>query len=195
MHQRKNKRNEEHLSGKSTHEEHSKRGVRVAQNVWPRIDDAKEIESVIDTFSKDSVSKSLEAARASQKQEKSGIESVDDTVDATVTSYASCKAGDIRKWLKDIRHRQVDGRKVLNCKQYQVVLKVANRVIKEINAASGRSKDTFESIGEPLRWCVHGGPGTGKSHVIKIMKHELFKHFAVEYECRISNCRIPSCYG
>ena len=61
----------------------------------------------------------------------------------------------------------MDGRTVLNFNQYQVVLKVATRVIKEMNALSGRSKDTFESIGEPLRWCVHGGPGTGKSHVIK----------------------------
>ena len=92
---------------------------------------------------------------------------MDDTVDATVTSYESCRAWDVRKWLKEIRHREVDGRKFLNVKQYQVVLKVATRVIKEMNAASGRSKDTFKSIGEPLRWCVHGGPGTGKPHVIK----------------------------
>ena len=29
-------------------------------------------------------------------------------------------------------------------------------------------------LSEPLRWCMHGGPGTGKSHVIKILKDELF---------------------
>mgnify|MGYP003323788527 CR=1 FL=1 len=28
---------------------------------------------------------------------------------------------------------------------------------------------------EPLRWAMHGGPGTGKTHVIKLIKHELFE--------------------
>ena len=32
----------------------------------------------------------------------------------------------------------------------------------------------FEDLPEPLRWCVHGGPGTGKTHIIKIIKEELF---------------------
>ena len=29
------------------------------------------------------------------------------------------------------------------------------------------------AMGEPLRWCVHGGPGTGKAHSITLIK-ELF---------------------
>ena len=33
----------------------------------------------------------------------------------------------------------------------------------------------MKGLGEPLRWCVHGGPGTGKSHIIKILKEELFE--------------------
>ena len=33
--------------------------------------------------------------------------------------------------------------------------------------------DVEPDFGEPLRWCVHGGPGTGKSHVINLVK-ELF---------------------
>ena len=36
-------------------------------------------------------------------------------------------------------------------------------------AASGE-----QDFGEPLRWLIHGGPGTGKSHVIKQVK-ELFR--------------------
>ena len=35
------------------------------------------------------------------------------------------------------------------------------------------STDPSADFGEPLRWLVHGGPGTGKSHVIKLVK-ELF---------------------
>ena len=37
--------------------------------------------------------------------------------------------------------------------------------------AGGQS---FDEIGEPLRWSMHGGPGTGKTHVIKVIKEELF---------------------
>ena len=29
---------------------------------------------------------------------------------------------------------------------------------------------------EPMRWLLHGGPGTGKSHVIKIIHEELFQN-------------------
>ena len=32
-----------------------------------------------------------------------------------------------------------------------------------------------DSSCEPLRWAMHGGPGTGKTHVIKILKEELFE--------------------
>ena len=28
---------------------------------------------------------------------------------------------------------------------------------------------------EPFRWMLHGGPGTGKSHVLRILKRELFE--------------------
>ena len=34
-------------------------------------------------------------------------------------------------------------------------------------------RNDFSTIGEPLRWSMHGGPGTGKTHVIKILKEEL----------------------
>ena len=45
---------------------------------------------------------------------------------------------------------------------------------------------SFDDIGEPLRWSMHGGPGTGKTHVIKIIKEELFGkilgwHIGMEY--------------
>eukprot|EP00959_Pyramimonas_sp_CCMP1952_P462415 9483208-Pyramimonas_sp.AAC.1 len=30
-------------------------------------------------------------------------------------------------------------------------------------------------MGEPLQRCMHGGPGTGKSHVLRIIRHELFE--------------------
>ena len=44
---------------------------------------------------------------------------------------------------------------------------IALRVIEDMNTLTGA--ETTPS--EPLRWLLHGGPGTGKSHVIKIKKN------------------------
>ena len=71
-----------------------------------------------------------------------------------------------------MKTKQVKGRRVLNKDQYAVVELVAKRVCAEMKAVT--ETGDYSALGEPLRWCVHGGPGTGKSHVIKILKEELF---------------------
>ena len=76
-------------------------------------------------------------------------------------------------WLREIRIRKVDDRRVLNKSQFRVVKKVAKRICLEYRALAGGMR--FEDLPEPLRWCMHGGPGTGKTHVIKIIKDELFE--------------------
>ena len=38
-----------------------------------------------------------------------------------------------------------------------------------------RASGIVDTSQEPLRWAMHGGPGTGKTHVIKIIKEELFE--------------------
>ena len=35
--------------------------------------------------------------------------------------------------------------------------------------------EDYESLPEPLRWSMHGGPGAGETHVIKIIKEQLFE--------------------
>ena len=63
----------------------------------------------------------------------------------------------------------ITGKPLLNRKQYEVVDIVAKRILREMHAVT---KQRFDQIGEPLRWSMHGGPGTGKSHVIKVLKEE-----------------------
>jgi hypothetical protein len=78
---------------------------------------------------------------------------------------------DVKRWLRNKKvERNERGKLVLNALQYTAVEKVAERVMEELRQAASGSMD----FGEPLRWLVHGGPGTGKSHVIKQIK-ELFK--------------------
>lgn len=68
----------------------------------------------------------------------------------------------INKWLQDkIQRREV------NSEQQQVLEKIVHRIIAEEFDA------TESQITEPLRWLVHGGPGTGKTHLIKLIR-ELF---------------------
>ena len=74
------------------------------------------------------------------------------------------------KWLAELKERKNEvGRCVCNDKQYEAVLLVARRVQQELLAASDPAAD----FGEPVRWLLHGGPGTGTSHVVKLVK-ELF---------------------
>ena len=55
-----------------------------------------------------------------------------------------------------------------NAKQAEVCRKVASQVVQEIFSENPR-------VLEPLRWAVHGGPGTGKSHVLNRLRKELFE--------------------
>ena len=52
---------------------------------------------------------------------------------------------------------------------------IAERVIVELDADAHASADSIETADEPLRWLMHGGPGTGKSHVINVVKDGLFQ--------------------
>lgn len=115
----------------------------------------------------------MKAAKESQKQEKSlaGAVRAAAKCTGTVNELTTATSGDIREWLSRIKvERNANGKLLLNSMQYVMVEKVAVRVIEEL--------DINDSIGqnaaEPLRWMLHGGPGTGKSHVIKIIKERLF---------------------
>ena len=73
----------------------------------------------------------------------------------------------VQKWLRCLKDRKNEaGRPLANTKQYEAVAVVAERVMQELRA----SAEASAPVGEPLRWCLHGGPGTGKSHVIKLVK-------------------------
>ena len=74
---------------------------------------------------------------------------------------------DAQAWLEKLQvRRNEEGKLVANAEQFAAVKLVVDRVIREIEYLT----EQRESPGEPLRWLVHGGPGTGKSHVIKLIK-------------------------
>ena len=58
-----------------------------------------------------------------------------------------------------------------NRKQAELCQRVAQQVRAELLAEAGARP-------QPLRWVVHGGPGTGKSHTLKLIRRELFEGIA-----------------
>lgn len=82
------------------------------------------------------------------------------TVEAKIVSVTDTKR-EIQAWAACV------GNGGCNAKQAEVCKKVAQQVMDE--AAEGTVAV------EPLRWAVHGGPGTGKSHVLNLIRKELFE--------------------
>ena len=59
---------------------------------------------------------------------------------------------------------------VCNPEQKEFCRKVADRVAAELSS-DGPAGDRDE----PLRWVLHGGPGTGKSYTVNLLRHGLFE--------------------
>ena len=161
-------------TGKATHEEHSRTGMAIARHIWAVGEDPSVKESVIPTLDPFWVKESLKSARASQRQLKSGPALVDaDSCGLQVQRYASCTMQEIKARLRTIHCQKDESEKRLlqNRSQYEMVEHIALQICDEMDSLARKH---FSTIGEPLRWSMQGGPGTGKTHVIRILNEELF---------------------
>ena len=57
--------------------------------------------------------------------------------------------------------------------QLSFAQKVAERVVAEENCGEGEQLRQVDKT-DPLRWALHGGPGIGKSHTLRVVREELF---------------------
>jgi DNA replication protein DnaC len=123
-------------------------------------------------MSEEHVKEAIKSARQSQKQTASDVTAyAADAKVGSVTSRLECSEDEVRKWKEDIKaRRSEDRRRLLNALQYYLAERVADQVCVELRARTTNKYDDFQA----LRWSLHGGPGTGKSHIIKIIKTELF---------------------
>ena len=63
---------------------------------------------------------------------------------------------------------------ICNAEQVQFCHLVADRVVQElIEGNNGNGKTAVDT--EPLRWVLHGGPGTGKSYTLRLLREHLFE--------------------
>jgi hypothetical protein len=88
---------------------------------------------------------------------------------------------DMQAWYARTREATVDGMRV-NTEQFEMLRIVIDRVAREMTelATTGAVKS------QPLLWLLHGRPGTGKSHVLRLLR-ELFDRvlqyqIGVEYQ-------------
>ena len=80
----------------------------------------------------------------------------------------------IAAWLVEVAARPRSDPNHCNARQVEFLHCVAQRVLQE-HATKEDAGATAEEGSEPLRWAVHGGPGTGKSHVLRVLRQELFE--------------------
>ena len=152
--------------------EGSRAAVEMGQAAWPVCDDG--------TGHNRAEGKRMDArklkqifasARASQQRgDENNNTSQPPHRDASIRESKAVSSADVHAWLEAVRQRtDKRGRPLVKKKQLEVVEIVAQRICKELEAIQDPSLDP----GEPLIWCVHGLPGTGKSFVLKLIR-ELF---------------------
>ena len=111
-----------------------------------------------------------------------------------LSSDTECSVDDIKKCLAEIRECiGPDDRKVLNASQFEVAKKFAERVCTE---EAVLETGDYDALPEPLRWSMHGDPGTGKTHVIKTIKEEPFETVLKwNIGVKFPNCGTSSSHG
>ena len=73
--------------------------------------------------------------------------------------------GKLDAWSQDLSEGKC------NSQQAEFCRRIVEQMKAEMQPAEGATP-------EPLRWALHGGPGTGKSHTLKLIREELFEQIA-----------------
>eukprot|EP00435_Cladocopium_sp_Y103_P022987 s1345_g5.t1 len=81
-------------------------------------------------------------------------------VTSEITDLSKRKAS-VAEWVENV-HDRCNAEQALFCKT------VAQQVLAQLNGEDAATQ-------EPLRWALHGGPGTGKSYTLNLIRKELFE--------------------
>ena len=94
----------------------------------------------------------------------------DTTVPAVITSEETPDyVTKVARWKQTLANSSV-----CNAEQTQFCHQVADRIVQELNDLRDGTEDAGGSS-EPLRWVLHGGPGTGKSYTLRLLREKLFE--------------------
>ena len=159
------------VEGQASHHVNSSSRIDIAQAVWGSSGQGTNLPCFVPVTKLDEV---LDAARKSQRREKSLHGLMHDATEreARLQELHTADSQAVQEWLVKVQRETDDqGKLLLNKEQFAFVKMVAERVMRELDCEGDDNLDA----GEPLRWLLHGGPGTGKSHAIKVLKKGLFE--------------------
>ena len=109
----------------------------------------------------------VKAARRRPTQPEAAVDGRTSGAGSVSATMCPTKEPQVHAWANSLgRHGACNAEQQVFCQ------KVANRVVEEL--AEARKEHTVITA-EPLRWVLHGGPGTGKSHTLKMIRKELFE--------------------
>ena len=143
----------------------AKRAFDIAKELWsePRNDQQlNKHEGAV--YDKTQVAAMLQGAQNSKKNQFV-FGSLAETTDPSFNKLTSESIDRVQAWLHEIRSRTKDGKPYLTDAQYEIIEKVAHRIIEDIICSLGASPGAVQ-LTEPLLWCMAGCPGVGKSEVI-----------------------------
>ncbi len=160
------------------HHQNSTEAIGLGRDIWSQLNSTGgPTTQPLYTFDEQKVQQSVASARSSRaKETKFGARTGAQTRaerEAALQHRPQATQEDVKEWLQALKTRRgAENRLCVNAEQFHAVAKVAAQVIEELPNRAG----AYSAPSGPLRWVVHGGPGTGKSHVVKdIVKEELFE--------------------
>ena len=153
------------LNGKATQEQTSRSGMAIAHAIWKTGVDPENA-TAHDFDRPDTIDDTLDEAKESRKCEITlDADLAKAARDPQLNLYDAANNQDVRNWLNAVKvQKNEKGCGFLNTTQFEMVKRVANQICLDNEHNPQRHHM------EPLRWSLHGGPDTGKSHVLKVIK-------------------------
>ena len=148
-----------------------KAAVAQAEVVWPQASHTTATKSHNPYEMRDpkEVQKAIKSAKAKRKSKRIIGNSTSEQAAGTWQREAQDIVREVGEFVTDVRQKHM-----CNDEQLEFLEKVCERI--QAEAVTGQDRGgAAETNTEPLRWALHGGPGTGKSYVLNLLRKDLFE--------------------
>ena len=123
-----------------------------------------------------------ELVKEARKAPQGGAEAEDAVAEEALEREPTVRTRGIRatvravhEWVTELRTRVDEkGRPICNRAQHAFIERVARRVVEEMQTGEAQG-GARSGLPDAMRWVLHGGPGTGKTHAVKLLRKELFE--------------------
>ena len=147
-------------------------GFSIASRIWDRKDESRDViagTSGGQALTDEGIRQLKTEIRKSRNQEQDGgFESVERRAQAQAHVASEPT---LTNWFQQLSPNAEEKMQNCNSKQKEVVGMVLDTILTQnVRGVKHRKVEQQQFL-----WLMHGGPGTGKSHVIKVIREELFE--------------------